>query len=234
MSFYPYSTQGNAVTFDQFKQKHLNQKSFDSFRIDMYRDFSINFEIKDSVILNEELFNELKKLFLMDGKHYFFSKFKKNQLIYRASAHGSDPREFHKKCDGISSTLSIFITEPEKYIFGGFASSKWDSEDLFVYDKDAFIFSLVNKENRPTIMNCIESKYAITSRYTRAQSFETGHDISIYLMAPLTNEYSLYGYANIGHNFSFNLYPPDSDKATSFIGGETNFPILDMEVYHFF
>jgi len=68
------------------------------------------------------------------------------KLQYRASRDGFGAKEFHRKYDGISNTLTVIKSEHGN-IFGRFTEKAWDSSNQFYSDPKAFIFSLDNKEN---------------------------------------------------------------------------------------
>ena len=50
------------------------------------------------------------------------------KLLFRASEHNFDPKEFHSKCDGIPDTLTIIRTSFDKTI-AGFTHYKWESPE---------------------------------------------------------------------------------------------------------
>ncbi len=65
-----------------------------------------------------------------------FSNRDKFKLIYRASDHGFKSTDFHNHCDGIYKTLSIVKVKDSPFIFGGFTSVSWDSNEevlFFIY-----------------------------------------------------------------------------------------------------
>lgn len=49
---------------------------------------------------------------------------------------------------GVSDTLTI-IKSKHRNVFGRFAELSWESTDRFVPDPGAFVFSLINKDNKP-------------------------------------------------------------------------------------
>ena len=49
-------------------------------------------------------------------------------LLYRASADGSTPEDFHRCCDNKGPTL-VLIKSGE-YIFGGYTSESWESPGM--------------------------------------------------------------------------------------------------------
>jgi hypothetical protein len=56
----------------------------------------------------------------------FYHKFSDVKLLYRASENEFSAVKFHEKCDGITNTITIVLTEGEKVI-GGFTSLPWKS-----------------------------------------------------------------------------------------------------------
>jgi len=69
------------------------------------------------------------------------------KLIYRACLDGFHAKDFHGKCDGVANTLTV-IKSANNNVFGGFTAAPWNSVGRFEVDKEAFVFSLINKENR--------------------------------------------------------------------------------------
>jgi len=68
------------------------------------------------------------------------------RLLYRASEDGFSSEMFHSKCDGLPNTLTLIRSKNEN-TFGGFTSVPWDTSGKYYSDKNAFIFSLTNKDN---------------------------------------------------------------------------------------
>ena len=68
----------------------------------------------------------------------------RGSLLYRATRDGFESEVFHEKCDGKSNTISI-IWNNLNYVFGGYASSAWNSSGKDINDPNAFIFSLRRK-----------------------------------------------------------------------------------------
>ena len=67
------------------------------------------------------------------------------QLLYRVTRDGCQPKKFHDKCDNKRPTITIY--QNEKWIFGGYNSNSWTSNDKWNSSSDCFIFSLVNIYN---------------------------------------------------------------------------------------
>jgi len=68
-------------------------------------------------------------------------------LKYRATKNGFKSADLHSKCDGVANTLTL-IKAKSGNIFGGFTEKEWHSDDDFVTDPNAFIFSLVSKKKK--------------------------------------------------------------------------------------
>ncbi len=62
-------------------------------------------------------------------------------LLYRATRDGFFGQAFHSKCDSKRNTISI-IKNNLNYVFGGYASSSWNSSSYHINDPNAFLFSL--------------------------------------------------------------------------------------------
>ncbi len=76
-------------------------------------------------------------------------KIKNFYLLFRASKHGWNAEDFHRKCDDQGATL-VIVKSSNGSIFGGFASLSWNSSDYYESDPKAFIYSLyTNKKFKP-------------------------------------------------------------------------------------
>ena len=87
--------------------------------------------LRASLIVNDEEANSLAKM----------TQFSNGILLYRASTDGFTSQAFHAKCDGKGETITIINTDAN-YVFGGYASSAWNSNCDYIADNNAFIFSL--------------------------------------------------------------------------------------------
>ena len=80
--------------------------------------------------------------------------FNKATLLYDGEMDGWDAADFHRKCDGKGRTLTIFRSSMD-YLSAGYTSIPWSSENKYVRDEKAVIFSLtkskkVFKPQRPS------------------------------------------------------------------------------------
>lgn len=107
----------------------------------------------DTTILNTAQIKELMNLCNFKGTE-------KWKLLYRASVHGFLADDFHGKCDESTRTLTLIRTT-QSYVFGGYTEAPWSQKGGYVNDPNAFIFSLVNKENKPIFIPCSQPPNAI-------------------------------------------------------------------------
>lgn len=101
-------------------------------------------EIKSQVnALNSRVVTDIASI-----TRLFDAKIASLKLIFRASESGYSIRQFHKKCDGQSGTLTLIETEFGKVI-GGYTPIAWSSaKKQWAADKSlkSFIFSLNMRE----------------------------------------------------------------------------------------
>ena len=67
-------------------------------------------------------------------------KIKEVHLLYRATRDG-DSTQFHNKCNGKLNTIT-FVKAKNGRKFGGFDNLGWNSNNAWIQDKNAFLFSL--------------------------------------------------------------------------------------------
>jgi hypothetical protein len=99
-------------------------------------------------------------------------------LLYRATRDGFTGKAFHSKCDGKGNTITI-IKSHLNYVFGGYASSAWNSSEKYINDPNAFLFSLrragVSFKDKFTVK---DPEYALYGKSIFGPTF--GDDITIY------------------------------------------------------
>ena len=172
----------------------------------------------DSLILNHKSSFELAKL-------CDFSPKDKWRLLYRGSTHGFGSQDFHKRCDGEAHTLTII--KSKAWIFGGYTSASWDENDQYKADRDAFLFSLVNKENKPVKMKCKNSNNSIYCSSSSSAIFGGGYDLYI---ANNSNTNTT-NYSNLGHSYEHPKHKYDTMNACTFLAGSFNFKVNEIEIY---
>lgn len=71
-------------------------------------------------------------------------------MLYRATDNGFETKKFHEKCNGVSNTLTVCVTQFNKKI-GGFTPLSWkvssiNQEWKIDKSKESFLFSLTHNE----------------------------------------------------------------------------------------
>ncbi len=61
--------------------------------------------------------------------------------MYRGSENGWNAKDFHSRCDGEGTTISLYKVK-DGDIIGGYTSASWSSDNKFVNDKNSLIFNL--------------------------------------------------------------------------------------------
>ncbi len=151
------------------------------------------------------------------------------QLIYRASQDGFEATSFHSKCDNKPNTLIIIKTESGN-IFGGYTEQNWTPSDSFKTDKNFFVFSLINKHNKPLKLRSSDATKGISCRSNFGPSFGYGPAFRI---SDSSNE-NTESLSNLGITTNIFKHPYYADnllEAQSFLAGTKNFKVLDIEAY---
>jgi len=148
------------------------------------------------------------------------------KLQYRATRDGFTGQKFHSKCDGIANALTIIKSEHGN-IFGGFTEKARVSADQYVADPEAFIFSLINKENKPFEAMCTNSTNAIYCYSYFGPTFGYGYDICI---ASGSNSNKL-SYSDFGSSYKHPDYQCRTEEAKSVLAGSYNFLTVEVEVF---
>ncbi len=77
-----------------------------------------------------------------------------SNLIYRASRNGFGATNFHSKCNDKPNTL-IIIKSKNDNVFCGYTEQTWNhAYGCYKADPNSFIFSLINKFNKPIKIKC--------------------------------------------------------------------------------
>lgn len=156
-------------------------------------------------------------------------------LAYRATKDGFAAKRFHEKCDGVPKTLTIVKTS-NSYIFGGYAQEPWDQSGEYIYDKNAFVFSLINKKQAPIRIPCTNPATAITSHRHSGPTFGDGH--AFYLSdqsnIPANKELNqkLLSCSNLGTTYKHPLFSYNSHDAKTFLTGSFLFQTAEIEVFY--
>lgn len=171
---------------------------------------------KDSLILKPEEINMVCNWIDPNKKI-------KARLLYRASRDGEGSEMFHNFCD-YKGPIIIFIKEKDNpYRFGAYTGLLWTSENMFVYDKDAFLFSLSNKikiKNNNT-------EYTVFHRSEHGPAFGTKDDkIQLAICMGINNILKCF-IDDSGFCYTFN----NKDFIGTSQSGRMSLTVEDYEVY---
>jgi hypothetical protein len=158
-------------------------------------------------------------------------------LLYRGSRDGFRAEDFHEKCDGESSTLTIIKAKSSDFIFGGYTDAEWESFGGDKSDPNAFIFSLINKDHKPCKMNVTDPNRAIycSSRYGPIFGGSIIREDTTFLNGDIrvanNGNVNMDNFSNLGNAYNHPSYLLESKEAASFLAGTLNFQIEEIEVY---
>ena len=158
-----------------------------------------------------------------------FQRDDKWTLLYRASNHGFGATDFHSRCDGHANTLTIIKVEGSENVFGGYARVAWNSSKAHQHDPSAFVFSLVNKKNKPCLMKIDSEEIdgAINCEPMNGPSFGWG-DITILDNSNKTTQ-------NISHLGNCYTRPSkvlrEEVEDYCFLAGTQMFQVNEIEVF---
>ena len=150
-------------------------------------------------------------------------------LLYRATRDGFTANAFHSKCNNKASTITI-IENHLNYVFGGYTTAEWESNDDFGWIKDskAFIFSL---RQNGTLNNkkfkVVDENHSILAHKSYGPSF--GHDI---LIEDNSNE-KIGSYCNLGDHYELpNGYKYEDCRTSKYLAGDFDFWLTkEIEVF---
>ena len=149
----------------------------------------------------------------------------KLKLLYRGSRDGFGTDDFHNKCDNHFKTITIIETT-KGFIFGGYTQATWSSSSgKYTNDPNAFLFSLVNRFNKPFLSKVINVNTAIYSFSSCGPTFGSGHDICICDNSNTSEQSS----SNFPHSYS---QPKDiNDPNGNYLCDSRNFQVKEIEVF---
>jgi hypothetical protein len=159
--------------------------------------------------------------------------------IYQASTNGFGTSNFHSYVNGINGTL-IVIKSTGGSIFGGFTMINWGSTysgDNYYpnsyNDPSAYIFSLVNPMNYPSLAHNIRKPimFSVIVKQESGPTFGGGPDLEVADQSN-TNAYSYTNFANTYALDNLTLFNSWNHSAKiSFLTGAYYFQTVEIEVY---
>jgi hypothetical protein len=172
-------------------------------------------QVMSSIFYKDEI-KDLNELCEFSPRSYW-------KLIYRASDHGFKSSDFHRKCDYNSNTLVIIETD-ENFIFGGFTSQMWTSNDGWKSDSNAFLFSFKNLFDTPFKFNANgNGKNAIYCHESFGPCFGHGDDITIKDKSNLHEKNETC--------FPSSYFAPSFKQNQCLLAGKRYFRVKDIEVF---
>jgi len=133
--------------------------------------------------------------------------------------------DFHDKCDKKKNTF-IIIKSTNDNVFGGYTEQDWTANSDYKTDANAFLFSFINKDNKPLVMKCQEPDKAISCFGGNGPIFGK-IDLSI---AKSSNE-NIKSWSNLGNIYKHPDYLNGTAEAKSFLAGSYYFQTKEIEVY---
>ena len=97
---------------------------------------------------------------------------------------------------------------------------------MYKNDPNALLFSLVNREDNPLLMKCIDPSKAIFCSPENLPVFGR-RDLVIRSNSNISNE----SYSNLGSSFKHPEHAYQSNEARSFLAGNYKFQTVEIEVF---
>jgi len=219
-----YSNLGHSY---ECKSKNQNQKQsllagsyqfsveeVEVFLVDAKGGISGSADNLESVILNPKKDINILKNWIGRGKNIDF------ELLYRGTRDGFYSKDFHEHCDSKGATLVICKSSIYEKVFGGYTTKDWSQIEDFVYDKDAFLFSLSNSTKHPvTNGDC-----AIFCSAEAGPVFGAGYDLFICSNSNVVED----SMSTLGLTYKAN---DNLGDLTSYLAGASNFMLQEIEVF---
>ena len=169
---------------------------------------NINF---DSIIFKDakiEIDEQLIKSWLNKRKF-------KVELLFRKTRDGSNPNDFHNKCDNKGITIT-FIETTKGYKFGGYTELQWDKSNSAKKDKSTFIFSL-NKKEKCLVLS---DKSSISCYENYGPFFGKSHP-----------EIYFYDTLDKGESYEYNSEYSSFSMGRKITNGERYWDVKEIEIY---
>ena len=157
------------------------------------------------------------------------------KLLYRATVDGFSSRAFHSKCDGKGKTITIIRNDLD-YVFGGYTSAKWMSDDKAIEDSSAFIFGLRmfgNTVNHKMLIKSDGKKKAIGGFQNQGATFGCCRKNADILVCDQSNRYEC-SYTNVCKQYECPYSASCLNKTcknSNFLSGTHSWKSKEIEVY---
>lgn len=194
-----------------------------------YQPFIGGSSLKNSKIIDVNRVQELLELCNISSDQLW-------KLIYRGSEHGFGAGDFHSKCDNVPNTLTV-VKSTSGHIFGGYANATWDQSNKYKNDPGAFLFSLVNAQNKRIKFKVNDSHSAIYCNAAYGPTFGNSFDLHITHNSNVKNAKN---YSQLGNSYVIMTHTeeidPSSDQRNKFqhFTEAKNFVVSEIEIYEIF
>eukprot|EP00347_Sterkiella_histriomuscorum_P020207 403338686 len=151
------------------------------------------------------------------------------RLLYQGTRDGFSANSFHQLCDSNDNDenpMIIFVLSEFGQTFGAFTSKSWSSDGQYVEDRDAFLFQLNKRSVHPLEKNFEEAIHHCKSHLV---IFGSGGDLCL---QDNCNQHSDDTTCSLGSSYRLPVgYVENSEEAHSYMAGDVNFKVLEIEVY---
>ena len=177
-----------------------------------------NYGLTDKIIKTEE---EIKELFsfISNGRERQF------RLLYSPTLEKNKKEDFHKNCDNKGATIILVETSNGRR-FGTFASLSWKSNNQWVNDPFACIFSFDNHKR----YNLLLPQYAYYGGPGYGPHFGGGDQLGFYNNGKDGKDVNSMGFLDSIHTLNFGTKTYDINSIDE-ITLSSNYVINKMEVY---
>ena len=177
-----------------------------------------NYGLTDKIIKTEEEITELFSFISNERERQF-------RLLYSPTFEANKKEDFHKNCDNKGSTI-ILVEATNGRRFGAFASLSWKSNDQWVNDPFACIFSFDNHKKYKLLI----PEYAYYGGPGYGPHFGLGDQLGFYNNGKDGKDVNSMGFLDTIHNLYFNSKAYDIQSIDE-ITLSNNYIINKMEVY---
>jgi BTB/POZ domain-containing protein KCTD9 len=119
----------------------------------------------------------------------------------------------------------IIIKSTNDNVFGGYTEQTWNHTSGYKADPNSFIFSLINKLNKPIKIKCSQGN-SIYCSSDYGPSFGM-NDLHIFDKSNI----NINSFSNLGHSYTHPDFVYGSNEARSFLAGSYNYQVSEIEVY---
>jgi hypothetical protein len=191
-----------------------------------------NIEFEASKILSDEMKRILAK-WCEVGPNNRDKKMKRWVVGYQATRDGFNCSAFHKLIDNKGPSVTICRTT-DGYIFGGYNSQSWTSNNCWKAATDTFLFSLVNPFNDgPRKLKVKNSQRAVYNHQSFGPTYGGGGGMSYFDPYDMMIDSSMkHGHLNVGNAYATFRGGWRSDEAQKSLAGSLNsWTLNECEVY---